>query len=202
MAAGQVYNQDTLIRGLQQIIADFPQDPVADLARIHLSTFEPSAIAQANPVSDTTSAGNANAAASANTPAVNTVQAPKHLFVFNPGELHYVILLVKTSNLAVQTVKLNLNNFNNTYFSLQHFNLSSFYINNTQQMVTVAKFFNKDNAMDYYNILIKNENFAPEIANGNIVVYPISASNYTTYYNKAADRPSYEQFLQENYFKQ
>ncbi|MBQ3751351.1 MAG: tetratricopeptide repeat protein [Bacteroidales bacterium] len=202
VAAGQVYNQDTLIRGLQQIIADFPQDPVADLARIHLSTFEPSAIAQANPVSDTTSAGNANAAASANTPAVNTVQAPKHPFVFNPGELHYVILLVKTSNLAVQTVKLNLNNFNNTYFSLQHFNLSSFYINNTQQMVTVAKFSNKDNAMDYYNILIKNENFAPEIANGNIVVYPISASNYTTYYNKAADRPSYEQFLQENYFKQ
>ena len=68
-------------------------------------------------------------------------------------------------------------------------------------MVTVAKFTNKDNAMDYYNILIKNENFSPEIANGNIVVYPISASNYTNYYNKATDRPLYEQFLQENYFK-
>ena len=68
-------------------------------------------------------------------------------------------------------------------------------------MVTVAKFNGKDNAMDYYNILLKNENFAPDIANGNIVVYPISATNYTTYYNKTDDRHLYDKFMQDNYLK-
>jgi len=196
VAAGQVYNQDTLILGLRKVIADFPEEPVAELARIYLSNFNTEVIASSIQATDTL-------AKAQEVIATLTQEKPKssNPFVFSPDEMHYVILLVKTANLSVQTVKQNLNTFNNTYFSLQHFNISSFYINNTQQMVTVAKFVGKENAMDYYNILLKNENFAPDIANGNIVVYPISATNYTTYYNKIADRPLYEDFLKEHYLK-
>ena len=116
--------------------------------------------------------------------------------------MHYVVLLVKTANLPVQDVKLNLTNFNKTHFGLQRFNLSSFYINNTQQMVTVAKFNNKAAAVDYYNILVKNDKFAPDIANGNIEVYAMSATNYTTFYNNKEGRALYNDFFKENYLKQ
>lgn len=191
VAAGQVYNQDTLILGLRKVITDFPNEPVAELARIYLSNFSTDVIASTVQATDTTVK---------DIQAELTTNQPKGSpFVYSPNEMHYVILLVKTASLSLQTVKQNLVNFNNTFFSLQHFNISSFYINNTQQMVTVAKFVGKDKAMEYYNILLKNETFAPDITNGNITVYPISATNYTTYYNKIADRPSYEAFLMENY---
>jgi hypothetical protein len=196
VAAGQVYNQDTLILGLRRVITEFPEEPVAELARIYLSNFNTEVIASTIQATDTSAKVQEEIASL--TQEKPTTSSP---FVFSPEEMHYVILLVKTANLSVQTVKQNLNNFNNSYFSLQHFNISSFYINNTQQMVTVAKFTGKDNAMDYYNILLKNENFAPDIANGNIVVYPISATNYTTYYNRIAERPLYDDFLKEHYLK-
>ena len=194
VAAGQVYNQDTLIRGLRNVIKDFPQEPVAELAKIYLSTFDPTVVANTLTSMDSTNSADDLAQILPEQPKVNP-------FVFNPDEMHYIILLVKTGKLSVQTVKQNLISFNSTYFSLQHFNISSFYINSSQQMVTVAKFNGKDNAIDYYNILLKNENFAPDIANGNIVVYPISATNYTTYYNKTDDRHMYENFMKENYLK-
>lgn len=194
VAAGQVYNQDTLIRGLRNVIRDFPQEPVAELAKIYLSTFDPTVVANTLTSMDSTNSADDLAQILPEQPKANP-------FVFNPDEMHYIILLVKTGKLSVQTVKQNLITFNSTYFSLQHFNISSFYINSTQQMVTVAKFNGKDNAVDYYNILLKNENFAPDIANGNIVVYPISATNYTTYYNKTDDRHMYENFVKENYLK-
>ena len=193
VAAGQVYNQDTLIYGLRNVIANFPQEPVAELAKIYLSTFDPTTVANTL-ASDSTSSKEELAQ-------ILPEQAKVYPFVFNAEEMHYVILLVKTGKLSVQTVKQNLNSFNSTYFSLQHFNISSFYINSSQQMVTVAKFNGKNNAMDYYDILMKNENFAPDIANGNIIVYPISATNYTTFYNKVDDRPMYENFVKEHYLK-
>ena len=125
----------------------------------------------------------------------------KDPFVYNEKELHYVILLVTTANLPVLGVKQNLTSFNTTYFSLQKFNINSFYINNTQQMVTVAKFTNAQAAMDYYDILVKNEKFAPDIANNNITVYAISATNYSTYYNKKDQREFYDKFFKDNYLK-
>ena len=195
VAAGQLYNQDTLILGLRKVISEFPEEPVAELAKIYLSNFASEVIASTIQATDTTA--NVQEEVASLIPG-STKSNP---FIFSPDEMHYVILLVKTTNLSVQTVKQNLINFNNTYFSLQHFNISSFYINNTQQMVTVAKFSGKEKTMEYYNILLKNENFSPDIANGNIVVYPISATNYTTYYNKIAERPLYEEFFNENYLK-
>lgn len=197
VAAGQVYNQDTLIRGLNSVVTNFPNEPVAELARIYLSNFAPEQVAS---ITQTMASDSMASDSSTSIKGLTQTNQPGgHSFVFNAGELHYVILLVKTAKLSVQTVKQNIINFDNTYFSLQHFNISSFYINNTQQMVTVAKFNNKDSTMDYYNILCKNENFASDIANGNIIVYPISASNYTTFYNKVNERPAYEQFFKDNY---
>lgn len=207
VAAGQVYNEDSLIYSLKRIVSDFSQEPVAELARIYLSTFAPEKL---NPAK-TETADNSNngkeekggkGGKGSNEPTIsqttNSVSSP---FTYKADEMHYIILLVKTANLPVQEVKLNLTNFGKTYFSLQRFNISSFYINNAQQMITVAKFTNADAAMDYYNILVKDENFAGEIKNGNIEVYPMGATNYTTYYNNKDGRDSYKEFVNANYLK-
>ena len=66
-------------------------------------------------------------------------------------------------------------------------------------MITVSKFDNKDDAMDYYHILVKSENFEPEIDSGVIEVYAMSANNYTSFYNKRDSREDYPEFFNENY---
>ena len=201
VSVGQVYNEDSLINSMRRIIAEFPNTPVAELAQVYLSTIDP---AKLNPIAANNDKDSGNNGQSTNNTTGQLPAVPeenKNPFVYNANEMHYVILLVTTADLPVLGVKQDLTTFNTTYFSLQKFNINSFYINNTQQMVTVAKFTNAETAMDYYNILIKNEKFAPNIANNYITVYAISATNYSTYYNKKDQREFYDKFFRESYLK-
>ena len=89
-----------------------------------------------------------------------------------------------------------------TYFSLQRFNVNSFYVNNTQQMVTIAKFTNAESAMSYYNLLVKDEMFSADINRKTIIPYAISAVNYTSFYNNKDGRVFYDDFFKEHYLQE
>lgn len=194
VAAGQVYNQDTLIVGLTQIISRYGQQPVAELARIYLSSFSQEQIKKSLGIEE-------------NSPELETIQQltqtgetqKEGAFIFNPDEQHYTVLLVKTSELPLLTVKQTLNLFNKTYFSLKKLIVSSFLLDNKRQMITVSKFENSSDAMDYYNILIKSDEFKPDIERNTIEVYVMSAQNYTTFYNKKDERVNYPAFFQNKY---
>jgi tetratricopeptide (TPR) repeat protein len=194
VAAGQIYNQDTLIAGLTKVLTLYPQEPVAELARIYLSNFSKEQIQKSLGIED-------------NSPENETLQQlvqseepqKESVFTYVPDEHHYAVLLVKTAEMPLQTVKINLNTFNKTYFSLKKLLVSSFLVDNQRQMVTVSKFNNSNEAMDYYNILIKDETFKPDIDNKIIEVYIMSATNYTTFYNKRDERDNYPAFFNSNY---
>lgn len=191
VSLGQLYNTDTLINRLNQVVSEFPNTQIAELAKVYLSNFEPKELPAEESKTSSPTTGN--------TP--RPTVSHRNPFSYNAEEMHYVILLVTTAKLPVQTVKQNLATFNKTYFSLQRFNVNSFYINNTQQMVTIAKFNNAETALEYYNILVKNETFTQDIAIQNIIPYVISSTNYTTYYNNQEGRSFYDAFFQENYLK-
>lgn len=200
VASGQVYGDDSLILKLTGVVSAYPQTEVAGLARIYLSNFTAGRLAQALPA-DTAAAARQTvrellgehddgAAAAANNP-----------FVFKNDEMHYVVLLVKSANLPITAVKSDISKFNREFFSLQHFNVSSFFVDNTRQMITIAKFADGGKATDYYGILVKNDMFRNDIADGNITAYPMSSTNYTAFYNNKPARPLYEDFFRENYLK-
>ena len=194
VAAGQVYNQDSLIVGLTQVLGQYPQEPVAELARIYLSNFTKEQIQKSLGIEE-------------NSPENEALQqlvqseepVKESAFTFTPEDNHYAVLLVKTAELPLQTVKINLNTFNKTFFSLKKLIVSSFLIDNQRQMVTVSKFNNSNEAMDYYNILIKDETFKSDIDNKTIEVYIMSATNYTTFYNKRDERDKYPAFFNSKY---
>ena len=196
VAAGQVYNQDTLITGLSKIVSEYSQYPVAELARFYLSNFTPEQIQKSLGIDSTV----ANQEILQEVIQTNTPKK-ESVFEFKPEDQHYVVLLVKTAELPLQTAKQELANFNSTYFSLKKLNVSSFLLDNKRQMITIAKFDNKDDAMDYYNILAGSESFQPEIDLGSIEVYAMSTNNYTSFYNKRDSRKDYPDFFKENYLK-
>jgi hypothetical protein len=107
--------------------------------------------------------------------------------------------VVNVHKKIVTDVKYDVSNFNNTYFSLDRFNINSFYINQDEQLVTISKFKGKADAMKYYIALTNNDVFEPFIQDKSLTVYAISASNYSIYYGKPEDRHLYKRFFEENY---
>ena len=196
VASGQFYNNDSLIVNLTKVISDFKSYPVADLARVYLSNFSNEEIKKSLGIIETDTTKNVISLVN-NEPK----QQDKTSFVYNPSEQHYVVLLVKTAYLPLQTVKLGLTDFNKEFFSLKKLIISSFFIDNERQMVTISKFNDGNEAMDYYSILVKNDKYKGDIQSRNIEVYVMSGTNYTTFYNKRDERDSYPQFFNDNYLK-
>ena len=196
IAAGQIYNQDTLIVGMTNIVQNYSQQPVAELARYFLSNFTKEQIQKSMGIEENDTLKN-----EALEQVIQPTQSKQSIFTFNAEEQHYIVLLVKSDALPLQTVKQNLTNFNNTNFSLKKLTISSFMIDNKRQMVTLSKFDNSSDAMDYYYILMKDAGFKEDIANGNIEVFAMSTTNYTSFYNKRNERGNYPDFFNENYLK-
>lgn len=196
VSAGQLYNQDTLIVGLSKILVDYKSEPVAELARIYLSNFSQEQIQHSLGIEAPEQASESKVVQE-----VVKINEPKKpsVFTVKPEDVHYVVLLVKTDKLPLQTVKQNVTNFNNTSFNLKKLVVSSFLIDNQRQMVTVSKFANQADAMDYYHILLKDDLFKSDIESGFMEVYAMNSMNYTTFYNKRDKRSQYPEFFQENY---
>ena len=194
VAIGQLQGEAALKDALKQIIKGFPKEEVAELAKIYLSTFS-------NTTTSTTQTTNQNEKDGGTSAPETPEIATKTPFNQNLDEQHHIIILVNIHKKAVNDVKYDVSNFNTTYFSLEKFNINSFYINNDEQMVTVSRFKGKTDAMNYYIALTSNNLFAPLIEDKNITVFAISASNYSIYYQKIDDRHLYLQFFKENYLK-
>lgn len=187
VAVGQTENKDTYRSALQSVISDFNDQPVAELARILLADLEPATSTLSSPTTEKQGKAQSDSAQTAEP------------FTFAPNDWHYVTLIVNVHKVNVMDLKVDISNFNREFYSLQKFNINSFYINQDQQIVTVSRFKNKDAAMDYYHSISSNDKFKAHILSQNITVYPMSASNYSTFYKKKESRALYEEFFQKNY---
>jgi len=190
VAIGQLEGEDALKGALTQIIQNHPKEKVTELAKIYLSIFSKNQT-QTHIINDGTTSV-------ANFPET-TINVKDSPFNSNLDEHHHVIVLVDIHKKAVNDVKYDVSNFNSTYFSLERFNVNSFYINQNEQMVTVSRFRGKTDAMNYYIALTTNDVFSSAIEDRSITVYPISSSNYSIYYSKVDERRLYKNFFEENY---
>lgn len=191
VAVGQTQGVDSLKRALTGVIMNFPNTEVEKLARIYLSNF-----------AEDVNTVLANAGDTLAQKAVDKQERAKlSPFVDKPDEIHYVVIILNSSAVAMQTVKEEIANFNREFFSLEQFNLNSFFLNKTDQMITISKFKNKEVAMNYYNIMVNNPVFASHLAGGHYNIFAMSSTNYTTYYNKKDKRDMYPAFFNDNYIK-
>lgn len=188
VSIGQVQGEDSLKVALAKIIMNYPTTGVAELAKIYLSNF-------ANVTEVLAAAGDTTQQKII----VQEQQKEESPFKFNPTEQHYIVLIVNVHQYSVSDMKNDLLAFNREFFSLQKFNINSFYINQNEQLITISKFKNMESAMGYFDIIVLNETFAPKIASGYVKIYPMGAGNYTTYYNKVDKRGLYDEFFQSNY---
>ncbi len=190
MSVGQVQGEDSLKRAFAKIIIKYPNTKVAELAQFYLSTF-----ANANEIM-------ANAGDSTKMRQIQEQNALNESpFTFLPNEQHYVVLIAKATNVSITDIKNGISNFNRDFFALSKFNINSFYINQEDQLITISRFKNMETAMEYYNTLITSEIYRTQIGGDAVQVYAMSATNYTTYYNKVDKRGLYKPFFDLKYIK-
>jgi TolA-binding protein len=190
ISVGQVQGEDSLKKAFAKIIIKYPNTKVAGLAHFYLSTF-----ANANEIM-------ANAGDSTKMRQIQEQNALNESpFTFLPNEQHYVVLIAKATSVSITDIKNGLANFNRDFFALSKFNINSFYINQEDQLITISRFKNMETAMEYYNTLITSEIYRTQIGGEAVQVYAMSATNYTTYYNKVDKRGLYKPFFDLKYIK-
>jgi hypothetical protein len=189
IAIGQVQGEQPLKDALMQIIKNYPKEPVTELAKTLLSILSSTKPIMEKPEEE-------QEQITIKPEQKENVEMP---FNLNLDELHYIIILIDVHKKTVTDVKYDVSTFNDIYFRLDRFNINSFYINQDEQLVTIARFKGKADAMKYYTALTTNDVFLPSIQDKSISVYAISASNYSLYYNKPDIRYLYKRFFEEHY---
>lgn len=193
VAIGQVKGEKELISALQAIIADYAKYDVAELARIYLSNFNAPEVAPAETAQNEQNTDEKEAQKQ------SAEAAKENPFAFAPDDWHYISLIVNVHKCNVQNLKTLISDFNKEYYSLQKLTLNSFYINQDEQIVSIARFRGKDAAMDYYHAIQNNDKFKADILAKNITVYPMSSANYGTFYKQKDSRNAYEEFFNTYY---
>lgn len=190
ISRGQIMGQDSLKTGLASIIIKYPNTKVSELATFYLSTFGDIGEVMANAGDSLTILKMEQEKALSESP-----------FTFLPNEQHYVVVIANATSISIADIKNDLSNFNRDFFALQKFNVNSFYINQEEQMITISRFKNSETGMEYYNTLYSSDILKTAINAGQVQVYAMSATNYTTFYNKVDKRSLYKPFFNLNYLK-
>lgn len=191
ISIGQLNGEDSLKTALAAIITKYPKTKVSDLALFYLSTISNIDEVMAN-------AGDSLS--------LQRLQDEKDLsdspFSFLPNEQHYVVVIANAATISIADIKNDIANFIRDFFSLQKFNVNSFYINQEDQMITISRFKNFETAMEFYNTMLSSDIFKTPLSSGIVKIYAMSATNYTTFYNKVDKRALYKPFFNVNYLKQ
>jgi len=189
VALSKLYGNDTLKTLLKDISRDYPTTEIDTAATELLEILK--RLETAVPEQNDT-AQQSQTIVAQNVP----------VYTYDDKAFHFVIIIASVKDLNIEHVKGKINLFNKDFFRLDKFdNISSFYINDFDQMITISKFQNKSKAMDYYN-LMKTDTMYLDALNSapNVKIYVISDANYTTFYHNKDKRADYEAFFKEYYF--
>jgi tetratricopeptide (TPR) repeat protein len=186
IAISKLYGNDTLLTLLTEIIRNYPATDVDTAATGLLD-----ALKQIKPQIQST------------VPDTSTkVTETGAVYVYNEQSFHFVIIIANIKEVKIDQLKGHLNSFNNEFFRLQKFDISSFYVDDVSQMVTVSKFDNKEKAMDYYKLLKVDNKYLAYLRNtASTKIYVISDANYTTFFRQRDKRPLYDDFFKDYYLK-
>lgn len=184
ISLGAVDVADSLYFSLVDLVQTYPSSPVTSLAKSVIKTLQIDygfgAIENAN---DSTSAKAGN---------------QKSIYSLNEDELHLVMIIVNSSEVNVNALKVRVSDFDKKYFSLKKLRVKSLMLDDLQTIVTIGNFDNKDEAGNFLLALKNDEYVVSGLQEKEFKVFSISATNYPIFY-RDKDVSSYNTFFEENY---
>ena len=189
VSLSKLHGNDTLLSLLPEIIRNYPATEIDTAATDLLEALKKLQLQEKQAVGSTDIVA-------------EQVKEVVPAYIYNERAFHFVIILANIKEVKIEPLKGHLSGFNNEFFRLQKFDISSLYTDDVTQMVTVSKFDNKDKAMDYYNLLKIDTKYVKYLQNTpSTKIYVISDANYNTFYHQIDKRNEYDDFFKENYLK-
>ncbi len=175
LSVGRIEVKDSLVAQLQFIVSTYPKSDVKPLAESMLKQL---------------TTGKA---------AVTAEQEEEEFpYSYAPNESQFVAFTVNSDSVNVPALKIRLSDFNTKYFSLRKLKVNSIVLGPKKQIITVGNFGNKDDAMNYYELIKKDEYVISNLNPENYNLFVISAGNYPVFY-KSKDTEQYMKFFVKYY---
>ena len=106
------------------------------------------------------------------------------LFRYRENMTHYVLILINNRRLRATEMQMQVGDFNTQYYANSGYRVSPLMFTDTTQMLTVNRFKNAQEALDYCHHLARPESPLSQYAPGDFTVFAISTQNYATFYNR------------------
>ncbi len=120
------------------------------------------------------------------------------LYRYRENLQHYVIFIIDDKNIKGTEMQYAIADFNMTYYSAKALRANVMLFTSNQQLLTVHKFDNASDAMDYWNYLVKSSDFLKKFNKSHYTSFVISVQNYQTFYNKK-NIEAYSKFFNKYY---
>ena len=111
---------------------------------------------------------------------------------------HYVIILLDDRKIKATEMQYTVSDFNMEFFGIKGLRTNTLLFNETQQLLTVNRFANMKEAMEYYAFITKDGGALSKFDKADYKVFAISIQNYQTFYNQK-NTPIYEKFFKKYY---
>ncbi|MBP5540921.1 MAG: tetratricopeptide repeat protein [Bacteroidales bacterium] len=120
------------------------------------------------------------------------------LFRYRENMTHYVLILINNRRIRATEMQMAMGDFNSQYYANAGYRVSPLMFTDTTQMLTVNRFKNAQEALDYCHHLARPESPLSQYGESDFTVFAISTQNYATFYNrKRVD--AYKLFYQKYY---
>lgn len=111
---------------------------------------------------------------------------------------HYVIILLDDRKIKATEMQYTVSDFNTEFFGIKGLRTNTLLFNETQQLLTVNRFANMKEAMEYYTFITKDGGALSKFDKADYKVFAISIQNYQTFYSQK-NTPIYEKFFKKYY---
>ena len=122
------------------------------------------------------------------------------VYRYRENQQHFMVIVVNDRTIKATELQHKIVEFNNKYYSNSGLKVSASLFTDTTQIITVHRFVNDADAMNYWSHLQQEESPLSQYAAADHVEFPITTQNYATFYNRK-DAEAYMAFFRRYYLE-
>jgi hypothetical protein len=111
------------------------------------------------------------------------------------------VMVADIRDVNINALKIRLSDFNQKYYGPEKLSVSSLFLNETEQIITISNFANQQKAMTYYTGVTGNAYVTSQLEGAESNSFVISVDNYPPFY-KDKNVANYMEFFRKNYLGQ
>lgn len=120
------------------------------------------------------------------------------VYRYRENQQHFIVIVINDRTIKATELQYKIVEFNNKYYANSGFKVNAALFTDSTQIITIHRFVNDDDAVNYWRHLQQDESPLRQYADSDHVEFPITTQNYATFYNRK-DPAAYMPFFKKYY---